>query len=70
MQLIFAPGTVIYYVGDNAAVSATLGIPVEPAAANVQPVKIGPFTSGAINLNEWYANGASGTITYQYTPEE
>jgi len=70
MQLIFAPGAVIYYVGDSAAVSATLGIPVEPAAANVQPVKIGPFTSGAIILNQWYANGASGTITFQYTPEE
>ena len=70
MQLIFAPGSVVYYVGDNPAVSATLGIPVEPAAANMLPVKIGPFTSGAIILNQWYANGASGTITFQYTPEE
>jgi len=70
MQLVFAPGAVIYYVGDNPAVSATLGIPVEPAAANALPVKIGPFTSGAIHLNQWYANGASGTITFQYTPEE
>jgi len=70
MQLVFAPGSVIYYVGDSSSVSATLGIPVEPAAANMLPVVIGPFTSGAINLTQWYANGASGTISFQYTPEE
>jgi hypothetical protein len=68
MQLIFAPAAHIYYVGDSATVSATKGIPVPTAGPSVV---IGPFTSGAINLNQWYALGTNlDVIAYQATPEE
>jgi len=67
MQLIFAPAGHIYYVGDSSTVSATKGIPVPTTG----PLSIGPFTSGAINLDQWYALGTnSDVISFQYTPEE
>ena len=68
MQLIFAPAAHVYYVGDSSSVSATKGIPVPTAGPSVV---IGPFTSGAINLDQWYAKGTNlDVITFQYTPEE
>ena len=68
MQLIFAPAGHIYYVGDSSSVSATKGIPVPTAGPSVA---IGPFTSGAINLDQWYALGTNAdVISFQYTPEE
>ena len=67
MQLIFAPAGHVYYVGDSSTVSATNGIPVPTTG----PLSIGPFTSGAINLDQWYALGTNAdVISFQYTPEE
>ena len=41
------------------------------ASASTPPLVIGPFTSGAINLNDWYAVGtAADVVHYQYVPEE
>jgi hypothetical protein len=68
MQLIFAPAGHVYYVGDSSTVSSTKGIPVPTAGPSVV---IGPFTSGAINLSQWYALGTNAdVISFQYTPEE
>jgi len=68
MQLIFAPAGHVYYVGDSSTVSSTKGIPVPTAGPSVV---IGPFTSGAINLGQWYALGTNAdVISFQYTPEE
>jgi hypothetical protein len=68
MQLIFAPAGHVYYVGDSSSVSSTKGIPVPTAGPSVS---IGPFTSGAINLDQWYAKGTdTDVISFQYTPEE
>ena len=71
MQIRFWQGASVSYVGDSATVSATTGIRVAAASATVPPLVIGPFTSGAFNLNQWYAIGTSGDVVhYQYTPEE
>jgi hypothetical protein len=41
------------------------------ASPTADPTVIGPFTSGAINLNQWYGIGtAADVINIQYTPEE
>ena len=71
MQLKVWQGTAASYVGDSSAVSASTGIPVRVASPTADPTTIGPFTSGAINLNQWYAIGTSTDVVYvQYTPEE
>ena len=68
MQVIFAPAAHVYYVGDSSSVSSSKGIPVPQAGPSVV---IGPFTSGAINIDQWYANGTNAdTISFQYTMEE
>jgi hypothetical protein len=44
---------------------------VKVASATADPTIIGPFTSGAINLNQWYAIGTAADVVYiQYTLEE
>ncbi len=69
MQLLFAPAANNYWVGDSSAMNSTTGIPV--LTTQTLPTAIGPFTSGAINMNQWYAAAASGTTVYfQYTAEE
>lgn len=69
MELLFAPAANNYWVGDSSAMNSTTGIPVVTTAT--QPVIVGPFTSGAVNMNQWYVAAASGTkVYYQYTPEE
>ena len=71
MQLKVWQGTAASYVGDSSVVSASTGIPVRVASPTADPTTIGPFTSGAINLNQWYAIGTSADVVYvQYTPEE
>lgn len=71
MQLRFWQGTAVSFVGDSSTVTTTTGIPVKAASATVDPLVIGPFTSGAINLNQWYAIGTSADVVhYQYDPEE
>ena len=71
MQIRFWQGASVSFVGDSSAVSTTTGIPVKVASATADPTIIGPFTSGAINLNNWYAIGtAADVVHYQYDPEE
>lgn len=71
MQIRFWQGTSVSFVADSPAVTITTGIPVKAASATVDPLMIGPFTSGAINLNQWYAIGtAADVVHYQYDPEE
>lgn len=71
MQLLLWQGADASYAGDSSSVSAADGIPVAAASTTVGPTRIGPFTSGAINLNEWYVVGTDGDVVYfQYTPEE
>lgn len=71
MQLRFWQGASVSFVGDDQAVTTTTGIPVKVASATADPTVIGPFTSGAINLNQWYAIGTNGDVVhYQYEPEE
>lgn len=71
MQIRFWQGTSVSFVGDSSTVSATTGIPVKAASATVDPTIIGPFTSGAINLSNWYAVGTNADVVhYQYDPEE
>lgn len=69
MQLLFNPAANNYAVGDSSSLNSTTG--VEVLTTTLAPVPIGPFTSGAINLNQWYVAGASGTVVrFQYTAEE
>jgi hypothetical protein len=71
MQLKAWQGASASYVGDSSAVSASTGIPVRVASPTADPTTIGPFTSGAINLNQWYGIGTAADVVYiQYTPEE
>lgn len=71
MQLIAWQGASASYIGDSSAVATTTGIPVKVASPTADPTIIGPFTSGAINLNQWYGIGtAADVINIQYTPEE
>lgn len=71
MQMKFWQGSSVSFVGDSSAVTTTSGIPVKVASTTVDPTTIGPFTSGAINLNAWYAIGSNGDVVhYQYTQEE
>lgn len=71
MQIRFWQGASVSFVGDSAAVTTGTGIPVKVASATADPTMIGPFTSGAINLNNWYAIGTNGDVVhYQYDPEE
>ena len=71
MQLRFWQGASVSYVGDSSTVTATTGIPVKVASATADPTVIGPFTSGAINLSNWYAIGTTADVVhYQYDPEE
>lgn len=71
MQLKVWQGADASFVGDSSTVSTTTGIPVKAATTTVDPTVIGPFTSGAINLDEWYAIGTSADVVhYQYTTEE
>jgi hypothetical protein len=71
MQIRFWQGASVSFVGDSAAVSTTTGIPVKVASATADPTIIGPFTSGAVNLSNWYAIGTNADVVhYQYDPEE
>jgi hypothetical protein len=71
MQFRAQQGTAASFIGDSSAVATTTGIPVKVASATADPTIIGPFTSGAINLNQWYGIGtAADVIHIQYTPEE
>lgn len=71
MQMKVWQGTDVSFIGDSAAVTTSTGIPVKVASTTVDPTVIGPFTSGAINLNEWYGIGTSAdVIRIQYTAEE
>lgn len=71
MQIRFWQGASVSFVGDSPTVSTSTGIPVKAATASVDPLVIGPFTSGAIDLNQWYAIGTNADVVhYQYTPEE
>lgn len=71
MQIRFWQGASVSFVGDDKNVTTTTGIPVRVASTTVDPTIIGPFTSGAINLNEWYVIGTAADIVhYHYTPEQ
>lgn len=71
MQIRFWQGASVSFVGDDKAVTTTTGIPVKVASATADPTIIGPFTSGAINLANWYAIGTNADVVhYQYDPEE
>lgn len=71
MQMRLWQGADASFVGDSVAVTTTTGIPVKVASTTVDPTIIGPFTSGAINLNQWYGIGTSGDVIHvQYNPEE
>lgn len=68
MQLLVWRGADASYIGDSSAVTSSTGIPVPSLPA---VLAIGPFTSGAINLENYYAVGTSGdTVYYQFTAEE
>jgi hypothetical protein len=71
MLIRFWQGASVSYVGDSSAVTTSTGIPVIAASTTVPPLVIGPFTSGAINLSNWYAIGTQNDVVhYQYDPEE
>lgn len=71
MQMRVWQGASVSFVGDASNVTTGTGIPVKAATATVDPTIIGPFTSGAINLNHWYVIGTAADVIYvQYTPEE
>jgi len=71
MQLRARQGASASFIGDSSAVATTTGIPVKVASPTADPTIIGPFTSGAINLNQWYGIGTAADVIYiQYTPEE
>jgi hypothetical protein len=64
-------GASVSFVGDSPTVTTTTGIPVKAASATVDPLNLGAYTSGALNLNQWYAIGTPGDVVYiQYIPEE
>jgi hypothetical protein len=71
MQMRLWQGAAVSYIGNSSAVATTTGIPVKVASPTADPTVIGPFTSGAINLNQWYGIGtAADVIHIQYTPKE
>jgi hypothetical protein len=71
MQMKVWQGTSVSFVGDSSAVTTSTGMPVKAASATVDPTVIGPFTSGAINLNQWYGIGSSADVVHVwYEPEE
>jgi len=71
MQIKFWQGASVSFVGDDPNVTTTTGIPVKVASATADPTVIGPFTSGAINLSNYYAIGTTADVVhYQYTAEE
>ena len=71
MQMKVWQGASVSFIGDDPAVTTGTGIPVKVASATADPTVIGPFTSGAINLNQWYGIGtAADVIHVQYDPEE
>jgi hypothetical protein len=64
-------GTSASFVGDSPTVTTSTGIPVIAATATIPPLDISGFTSGAINLNQWYAIGTAADVVHvQYTIEE
>lgn len=71
MQMRVWQGADASFIGDAANVTTSTGIPVKVASTTADPTIIGPFTSGAINLNQWYGIGTSGDVIHvQYDPEE
>jgi len=71
MQMQVWQGANAAYIGDASNVTTSTGIPVKAASTTVDPTKIGPFTSGAINLNQWYAIGTAADVVHvQYESEE
>jgi hypothetical protein len=71
MQMKVWQGASASFVGDDSGVTTSTGIPVHVASTTVEPTTIGPFTSGAINLWNWYGIGtAADVIHVQYTQEE
>jgi hypothetical protein len=71
MQFRAWQGAAVSFIGDSSAVATTTGIPVKVASPTADPTTIGPFTSGAINLNQWYAIGTpADVVNIQYTLEE
>lgn len=71
MQMKVWQGASVSFVGDSSTVTTTTGVPVKVASATADPLVIGSFTSGAINLNQWYAIGTAADVVHiQYTAEE
>lgn len=70
MQMKVWQGANASHCGDSSSVTASTGIPVAAANNTIPPTTIGPFTNGAISLNQWYGIGTSADVIYvQYTPE-
>ena len=71
MQMKVWQGASASFVGDASNVTTSTGIPVKVASATADPTVIGPFTSGAVNMNQWYAIGTAADVVHvQWTPEE
>lgn len=71
MQMRCWQGANNSFIGDSSSMNNTTGIPVKNANNSVDPTIIGPFTSGAINLNQWYGSGSANDVIHvQYDPEE
>jgi hypothetical protein len=71
MQMKVWQGADASFIGDSSTVTTSTGIPVIAASTTIPPLVIGPFTSGAINLNKWYGIGTTADVIHiQYTPEE
>ncbi len=71
MQMKVWQGASASFIGDSSGVTTGTGIPVKVASATADPTVIGPFTSGAINLNNWYGIGTNADVIHvQYTAEE
>jgi hypothetical protein len=71
MQMKVWQGTSVSFVGDSSSVTTSTGVPVRVAGATTDPTYFGPFTSGAINLNQWYAIGTAADVVHVwYEPEE
>lgn len=70
MQMKVWQGASVSFVGDSSVVSTTTGVPVRVASATTDPSYFGPFTSGAIDLNQWFAIGTAADVVHVWYETE
>jgi len=65
-QLILTATGGTAYLGSDATVTTSTGLPVLTTATN--PLSIGPFPTGPVKLSDFYAIGAGSTLTILGVP--